>query len=209
MQRSWFDVAKALHEHLGIKLGTAAYVVAWFRYGWCMLTTRKLPPQWLFSVGSCCGWLITWVRMIATWFSVQWLRFQIWLLRWQGKRKGFDMDREEFKHRCVFWSQIATGVALTDQFPPGGCDRLGSLSGRLIRYSRTFDPANAYEREMAEDAAFQVEREFTKLPQVNQEMMWMTMKGAAKMGDGKVGFDFLAAIEREEKRIRGKHDKAN
>lgn len=208
-QRPWFDVAKALQESLGISLGMAAYIVAWMKFGWLMLTNRQFPPQWLFVVGAWLGWVIGWVQMIAVWCSVQWLRARVRLMRWQGKRKGFEVDREEFMFRCVFWSQIASAVMLTDQFPPGGCDRMGSLSGRLVRYSRTFDPANTYDLELAEDAMYQVEREFTKLPRRNQETAFVSLKDGARIAEGKIAMSFLGVIEREEKRIKSKREQAH
>ena len=208
--RPWFDVVKGLAVYLGIQLGTTAYVVAWVRYLWCMLTNRDYPPQWLFAVGSGFVWIINALRFVRCWVDVQWLKVR---LRVSAKHlqewEQYTMTREDFMDRCIFWSQMAQAVMMTDQFPAIGCDRLGSAAGRLVRYARTSDPSVAHDREMVMDIISQIEREFVKLPKANQQAAIHFMKAGAKMAGGVRGQQYLAVVEQEENRLQKKQELSN
>jgi hypothetical protein len=71
--------------------------------------------------------------------------------------------QNKFKMRSGFYWHLAMQTMCCPQFDPETCERMGSLCGRLIRFSRVLDISDAVSVELASETISEVKSEFQKL----------------------------------------------
>lgn len=81
------------------------------------------------------------------------------------------MKRNEFQFRCGFYWQLAMQMMCCPTYNADACEQMGTLTGRLIRFSRTVDMSDEASVELANTSISEVVAEFNKMNgQVREEI---------------------------------------